>query len=100
MDEGKLDKSQLAQQESEEIIAELLKIRGVGNWTAQYVLMKCFQRTEAFPLQDAGLHNAIKRLQGLDKKPSLDEITELAKPWSGWEGYATFYLWQSLLSEK
>ena len=98
MTEGKLTKADLIPQSSEEIIARLIAIRGVGNWTAQYVLMKCFQRPEAFPLQDAGLHNAIKRLQKREKKPSLEEITALAKPWKGWEGYATFYLWQSLLS--
>jgi len=100
MTEGKLAKDTLRAQSSEEIIAQLIAIRGIGNWSAQYVLMKCFQRPEAFPLQDAGLHNAIKRLQGQEKKPSLEEIVKLAKPWKGWEGYATFYLWQSLLTEK
>ncbi|MFD1356672.1 DNA-3-methyladenine glycosylase family protein [Fictibacillus halophilus] len=74
----------------------LLSLKGVGAWTADYVMMKCLLETTAFPVADAGLHNAIKKHLNLAAKPNQDEIIELAKNWSGWEAYATFYLWRSL----
>jgi DNA-3-methyladenine glycosylase II len=42
----------------------LMNVKGVGNWTANYALMKTFRYPDAFPLEDAGLHNAIKNLKG------------------------------------
>lgn len=74
----------------------LTKIRGIGPWTANYVLMRCLRYPSAFPIDDVGLHNAIKHVTGSEKKPSKDEIQKLSLPWSGWEAYATFYLWRFL----
>ncbi len=74
----------------------LIKLRGVGAWTADYVLMKCLRESSAFPIADVGLHNAIKLQLNLPQKPSLNEIQIMAQRWKGWEAYATFYLWRSL----
>lgn len=75
---------------------ELLVIYGVGNWTADYVLMKTFRHPQAFPIQDAGLQNALKKLLNLQNKPDQETILQRSKPWKGFEAYATFYLWRSL----
>ena len=74
----------------------LVKIRGIGPWTANYVLMRCLRFPNAFPIADVGLHNAIKHLTGSDEKPTKEEILKLAAPWKNWESYATFYLWRFL----
>lgn len=74
----------------------MVKVRGIGPWTANYVLMRCIGAPSAFPIADVGLHNAIKVQLNMDRKPTLEEIGELAIPWQGWEAYATFYLWRSL----
>jgi DNA-3-methyladenine glycosylase II len=74
----------------------LMTIKGVGNWTANYALMKTFRYPDAFPLEDAGLHNAIKNQLGLKAKPSLDRVKKIFKGYKGWEAYATLYLWKSL----
>ena len=74
----------------------LLKIRGIGPWTANYVLMRCLRFPNAFPIADVGLHNAIKHLTGVEEKPTKEEILKIAAPWKGWESYATFYLWRLL----
>jgi DNA-3-methyladenine glycosylase II len=74
----------------------LMKIKGVGNWTANYALMKTFRYPDAFPLEDAGIHNAIKNLKKLDRKPTLDEVRKTFRKYKGWEAYATLYLWKSL----
>ncbi|MDR6553458.1 DNA-3-methyladenine glycosylase [Paenibacillus qinlingensis] len=75
---------------------ELLRIRGIGPWTANYVGMRCLRNPAAFPLADVGLHNALRHVLGLAAKPSLEEIRQLAERWRGWEAYATFYLWRVL----
>jgi len=80
-------------QEAKEI---LMNIKGIGNWTANYALMKTFRYPDAFPLEDAGIHNAIKNLKGMKKKPSLDQVKRIFKKYKGWEAYATLYLWKSL----
>ncbi|CAM3987204.1 DNA-3-methyladenine glycosylase [Paenibacillus alkaliterrae] len=74
----------------------LVNLRGIGPWTANYVLMRCLRMPSAFPIDDVGLHNAIKYVMGTEKKPSKEEILKLSKAWTGWESYATFYLWRFL----
>ncbi|SFI33557.1 DNA-3-methyladenine glycosylase II [Paenibacillus sp. UNC496MF] len=74
----------------------LTAIRGIGPWTAHYVLMRCLRNPGAFPLEDVGLHNALKAALGREEKPSLAEIKALAAPWGEWKAYATFYLWRLL----
>ncbi|OPH59684.1 DNA-3-methyladenine glycosylase [Paenibacillus ferrarius] len=97
MAEGFLSKEALFRKEDfAEMEKELLHIRGIGPWTANYVLMRCLRNPAAFPLADVGLHNALKHVLGLEQKPSLSHIQELAEGWSGWEAYATFYLWRVL----
>lgn len=94
--DGTLSKEKIRGLPLQEAKHELIKIKGVGNWTANYALMKTFHYPDAFPLEDAGIHNAIKNLKKLDRKPTLAEVTKLFKKYKGWEAYATLYLWKSL----
>jgi DNA-3-methyladenine glycosylase II len=95
--EGKLSKELLAgagdYKKAEKM---LVKIRGIGPWTANYVLMRCLRIPSAFPIDDVGLHNAIKHLMGTETKPTKEEIIQLSSKWTNWESYATFYLWRFL----
>jgi DNA-3-methyladenine glycosylase II len=93
---GELSKGSLLKLDHELVEKQLLAIRGIGPWTAHYVLMRCLRDPSAFPIGDAGLQNALKHLMNKSTKPSLEEMRELFKPWEGWEGYAVFYLWRSL----
>lgn len=74
----------------------LLTYKGIGPWTAEYVMMKCLHIPSAFPISDVGLHQALKQQLGLERKPTIAEIKELAVNWEGWQAYAVFYLWRSL----
>jgi DNA-3-methyladenine glycosylase II len=75
---------------------ELMRIRGIGHWTANYVTMRCLRDPAAFPVGDIGLQNALKRILNLNRKPTSEELDELSSNWSGWQAYATFYLWRDL----
>ncbi|WP_408007647.1 DNA-3-methyladenine glycosylase family protein [Pseudalkalibacillus sp. A8] len=77
---------------------KLLSIRGIGPWSAHYVMMRCLRDPSAFPIGDAGLQNALKKLLGRETKPAPEEIRQLFSSWENWEAYAVFYLWRSLSS--
>jgi DNA-3-methyladenine glycosylase II len=97
MASGELSKEKLLGVNSfKEAEKSLIKIRGIGPWTANYVLMRCLRFPTAFPIDDVGLINSIKTLSNMDRKPTKDEILELSIPWKNWESYATFYLWRVL----
>lgn len=94
--DGTLSKHELSGETPDAIHERLLRLRGVGEWTAEYVRMKCFQDRTAFPVADAGLHQALRRQLGRSDKLSADEVRSYGERFAGWEAYATFYLWRSL----
>lgn len=94
--EGELSKSKLLKIRPSEVEASLTEIRGVGPWTANYVMMKCLRYPTAYPFSDVGLKNALKIRLGRKRKPTNEEIRSLGLNWLGWQAYATFYLWRSL----
>jgi len=93
---GKVSKEKLKGMPLLEAKEELMKIKGVGNWTANFALMKTFRYPDAFPLEDVAIHNAIKNLKKMKVKPTLDQVKRVFKKYKGWEAYATLYLWKSL----
>jgi len=93
---GQISKEQLKNLSLQEAKEHLIKIKGIGNWTANYALMKTFHYPDAFPLEDVGIHNAIKNLKGMQAKPTLEQVKRVFKKYKGWEAYATLYFWKSL----
>ncbi|WP_449620949.1 DNA-3-methyladenine glycosylase family protein [Robertmurraya sp. Marseille-Q9965] len=97
MVKGELSKELLLQKEDyQQIQKYLMRFRGIGAWTADYVKMRCLRDPSAFPIADVGLHQALMNQLGMERKPTLEEIKEVATNWEGWQAYATFYLWRSL----
>lgn len=95
--DGDIKKEKLVlEKDYEKLRKRLISIRGVGNWTADYTIMKCFDINNAFPIADVGIHNALKGILGIDRKPTIEEIEKLSVNWKGWQAYATFYLWRWL----
>lgn len=95
---GTLSHQQFEGLSLEQMEKDLTSIRGIGKWSANYVIMRCFRHPDAFPLADVGLHNALKQLRGRAEKPSIEEIENWSVKWKGWRAYATFYLWRTLQS--
>ncbi|MCA1029583.1 DNA-3-methyladenine glycosylase [Bacillus timonensis] len=95
--EGTLKKTDITfEKDYEALKSQFVALRGIGNWTADYVIMKCSSINQAFPIADVGIHNALKGILSLEKKPTVTEIEKLAENWRGWEAYVTFYLWRWL----
>ncbi len=96
IDEGRFDLYQLAELEYQPALEKLLAIRGIGPWTANYILMRGAGHRDAFPFGDSGLYTAIKNLYKLDTKPSHEYLEKVAKRCRPYRSLATFYLWKSL----
>jgi DNA-3-methyladenine glycosylase II len=82
---GELDNTQ-------EMIEDLTKIRGVGVWTAELTLLRGLRRFDALPADDIGLRRAISHFYRDDAKISATEAREIASSWGEWKGLAGFYL--------
>lgn len=94
---GKLTKQELASYENtHQMLKRLKKIRGVGDWTANYALMKSLGRTDCITYGDTGLQSAVSKILGLDRKPTREEVEQFFEPFAGWESYLVIYLWRTL----
>ncbi|MGD6873239.1 DNA-3-methyladenine glycosylase family protein [Sutcliffiella horikoshii] len=80
----------------EEILKMLIKVRGIGPWTVQNLLLFGLGRPNLFPIADIGIQNALKKLKGLDQKPTVLQMQEWAKDWEPYLSYASLYLWRSI----
>jgi DNA-3-methyladenine glycosylase II len=98
MNAGNLSKKRLLAEDGFKTARkELMQLHGVGQWTAEYVSLRCLRDPAAFPVDDVGLQNAVKHQLGLAKKPTGDDIIKFSDRWQNWQAYATFYLWASLI---
>ncbi len=79
----------------EEVIKELVLVKGIGHWTAEMFLMFTLGREDIFSLGDLGLKNAMILLYRLES-PTKQQLEELSKIWSPYRTYASKILWKSL----
>jgi len=91
----KLDFKIFKKMSNEDVISELIKIRGIGKWTAEMYLIFALGRMDVFPLGDLGLINGIKKLYDLEN-PSTDEILEITNSWIPYRTIGTWYIWRGV----
>jgi DNA-3-methyladenine glycosylase II len=94
--EGDLDLKSLSGQPFEEAIAQLTRHRGIGRWTAEYVMMRGLGATDSIPAGDLGLQKIIGQAYGLGRTASEKEVRAIAEAWAGWRGWAAFLWWLEL----
>lgn len=80
--------------------AELKRIKGIGDWTADIYLLMALLRPDVMPKGDLALHVAYKNLTGLDRAPNSDEFQEIAERWRPHRASAARMLWHLYLSER
>jgi DNA-3-methyladenine glycosylase II len=81
-------------QTDEEVLNELVKIKGIGRWTAEMFLMFSLGREDVFPADDLGIKKAVKKIYGLNDL-SGKNLDKFSKRWSPYRSYASLYLWKS-----
>ena len=92
--DGRIDAVRWDPMPDEEIIAELVAVRGVGRWTAEMFLMFNLLRPDVLPVDDLGLRKAVGLHYGIEPVPAA--VRALAERWRPWRSVATWYLWRSL----
>jgi DNA-3-methyladenine glycosylase II len=94
--DGKIHQHRWPQMSDEEIIVELVDVRGIGRWTAEMFLMFNLLRPDVFPLDDLGLQKGIRVAYHRGRKVSLNTMRRRGEAWRPWRSVATWYLWRSL----
>lgn len=94
--DGAIHVGRWPQMSDEEIIAELVEVRGIGRWTAEMFLIFNLLRPDVFPLDDLGLQKGICLAYYRNRKVALSTMRRLGESWRPWRSVATWYLWRSL----
>ena len=83
---------------NQEVVDELVQIKGVGVWTVHMFLMFCMGRLDVLPTGDLGIRNGVQKLYGLSEKPDPEMIERIANEhsWHPYESLASWYVWHSL----
>jgi len=91
---GELDLAHLPE-DDEEAIAQLIKIKGIGRWSAEIYLLFAEGRGDVWPAGDLAVQIEIGKLLGLDERPSEKQLRELAEAWRPHRGAAAVLAWHS-----
>jgi DNA-3-methyladenine glycosylase II len=98
--EKRVDLEGLNQLSDIEIKAELIKLKGVGEWTSDIYLLMALLRPDVMPKGDIALHSAYQKLTNADKRPASDEFVAIAEKWKPFRSVAARLLWHFYLSER
>lgn len=90
------DTSHLPALDDEALITELTKLKGVGRWTAEMLLIFHYQRPDVLPLLDIGLLKSIYRHYNDSEEMDVKAVQQLAEKWKPYRSVATWYLWRAL----
>ena len=94
--DGELELDRLEQLSDEEVIAEIVAVRGLGTWTAEMFLIFHLERPDVLSGGDLGIRKAIQVEYGLKEMPTPAKVLEIGEPWRPNRSLASLYLWESL----
>lgn len=92
-----IDLESLPTKTADQVRQELIKIKGIGNWTIDIYLMFCLQAPDLLPLGDIAVVNTMKELLDIHEKDAMEIHAE---QWSPYRSYATFLLWHYYLNKR
>jgi len=94
--DGRLDLMRLGELPDEDVIAALIEVKGVGQWTAEMFLIFHLGRPDVVSVGDLGIRRAVQIAYGMKELPGPEELEKLAEPWRPHRTLACLYLWRSL----
>lgn len=94
--DGRLNFDAIRALPQEQAISHLLKFRGIGRWTAEYVLMRGLGYSDCIPAADIGLRKVAGELYGLGRTASEKEVRDITEQFHGWRSWVAFYWWMTL----
>ena len=97
---GELELDELERLDDAAARSRLVRLKGIGNWTADNYLLMALLRPDILPAGDLALVAALQELKGLVSRPSVAEMEQLALAWRPWRAVATRFLWHYYLSRR
>lgn len=96
--DGRLDLDHISTLPNDEVVRQLVAVKGIGEWSAHMFMMFSLGRLDVLPTGDLGIRKAMMQLYGLPVLPSPQTMHELAlrHGWVPYQSVAAWYLWQSL----
>ncbi|MBU2739537.1 DNA-3-methyladenine glycosylase 2 family protein [Acidithiobacillus sp. ATCC 19703] len=94
--DGRLNFEAISALPQEQAISHLTKFRGIGRWTAEYVLMRGLGYSDCIPAADIGLRKVAGQLYGLGRTASEKEVRDVTEQFHGWRSWVAFYWWMTL----
>src|SRR5687767_6099182 len=98
--DGTLRLSRIGRRSDEEVIEELIAVKGIGRWTAQMFLIFSLGREDVFPVDDFGVRAAIARIYGYKEPPDRTKLMAIGQRWSPYASIASWYCWRFLDLDK
>lgn len=89
-----VDMKKLPSLSDEEVVGELTKVKGIGEWTSHMFLMFSLARPDIFPVGDLGIRNGMREL--LKKDMKVEEMVNFAQKWAPHRTVASWYIWSFL----
>ncbi|MFO0995757.1 MAG: DNA-3-methyladenine glycosylase 2 family protein [Alphaproteobacteria bacterium] len=90
---GDLDSGRLAELDDEAAIEALVRVKGIGRWTAEIYLLSALGRPDVWPVDDLAIATATGRVKGLAERPARAELLEIGEAWRPWRSVAARMLW-------
>ncbi len=94
LDKGEIYLGDVEKMSDEEVCAELMKVKGIGQWTADMFLMFTLNRLDVFPLGDLGIQKGYQRILQMKKLPTTEELKSGSDIWKPYRTIAAWYLWR------
>ncbi len=94
-----LDLRKLEHLEDHSVRSELIRIKGIGAWTADIYLLMALLRPDIWPAGDLALASAMQQIKGLPARPGREEMEQIAAAWRPWRAVAARLLWHHYLSK-
>lgn len=98
--DGSLNLSGLGKLEDQDAKEQLMKVKGIGPWTADVYLLMAMGRPDIWPKGDLALEVAIQRLKEGSRRPTPEEVRIMSDEWQPWRAVAARLLWHFYLSEQ
>jgi DNA-3-methyladenine glycosylase II len=98
--DGSVNAAGLESMTDEEIVQGLTKIKGIGRWTVEMLLIFRLTRPDVFPAADLGIVKAVQKAYNLRRAPDVKRLHAIAERWRPYRSVASWYLWASLDEER
>jgi DNA-3-methyladenine glycosylase II len=96
---GELELDRFEKLSDEEVIEEIVAVRGLGRWSAEMFLLFHLERPDIIAGGDLGIRKAVQLAYGMEEMPTPDQVEEIGERWSPNRSLASIYLWESLAGD-